>query len=69
MSEEKKTFYKTLNNIVATKRIDNEEIYIINNYISSLENIIEEARRYLINTNFDSDLPELLKILDEENKC
>ena len=47
MSEEKRTFYKTLNNIVATNRIDNEEAYIINNYVSGLDNIIKEAREYI----------------------
>ena len=49
MSEEKRTFYKTLNNIVATNRIDNEEAYIINNYVSGLENIIKEIRETLNN--------------------
>ena len=49
MREEKRTFYKTLNNIVATNRIDNEEAYIINNYVSGLENIIKEIRETLNN--------------------
>ena len=53
MSEKKKHFYKTLNNIVATNRVDNEEAYIINDYIGGLEmqlqqkeNIIKEVREF-----------------------
>lgn len=37
MNDVKATFYKTINTIVATDRIDNEEAYIINDYISRLE--------------------------------
>ena len=54
MSEKKKHFYKTLNNIVATNMVDNEEAYIINDYIGGLEmqlqqkeNIIKEVREYI----------------------
>lgn len=30
------------------------------------DNIIKEAREYLINTNYDSDLPKLMEILEKE---
>ena len=59
MSEKKKHFYKTLNNIVATNMVDNEEAYIINDYIGGLEmqlqqkeNIIKEVREYI--TSYES---------------
>ena len=74
MSEEKKIFYKTLNNIVATNRIDNEEAYIINNYVSGLENIIKEAREYVhwrLDDKQDmyiTQMRELLEILDKADK-
>ena len=73
MSEEKRTFYKTLNNIVATNRIDNEEAYIINNYVSGLENIIKEVREYIeryLKLNLEAfDTKDLLeKILEILNK-
>lgn len=82
MSEEKKIFCKTLNNIVATNRIDNEESYILNNYISCLEsalqqkeNIIKEVREYIEkhiaifkggDMLVDMNINELLEILDKE---
>lgn len=33
----KEKFYKTLNPLVSNNRIDNEDAYIINNYVSYLE--------------------------------
>ena len=77
MSEEKKIFYKTLNNIVATNRIDNEESYILNNYISCLEsalqqkeNIIKEVREYieehLEREYFDYDILEANTIYNRD---
>ena len=47
MSDTKQHFYKTLNAIVGTHRIDNEEAYIINDYISRLEATIKDEQEQL----------------------
>lgn len=41
----KTTFYKTLNTIVETDRVDNEEAYIINDYVSRLEATIKDDQQ------------------------
>ena len=51
MNDVKTTFYKTLNIIVGTNRVDNEEAYIINNYISRLEATIKDEQQEIERLN------------------
>lgn len=50
-NEIKATFYRTLNTIVETDRVDNEEEFIINNYVSRLEAIIKDEQQEILKLN------------------
>ena len=62
----KETFYKTLNAIVGAERLNDEEVYIINNYVSDLEyqnkqkdHIIFELEEWLDEIENDYKFSEL----------
>ena len=45
MNDVKTIFYETLNTIVGTNRVDNQEAYIINDYIGRLEATIKDEQQ------------------------
>lgn len=60
---------------LANQNLTSLQSAFLGQYINNLEgqlqqkdNIIKEAREYLINTNYDSDLPKLMEILDKDKQ-
>ena len=58
MNDVKTTFYKTLNTIVATNRVDNQEAYIINDYIGRLEATIKDEQQEIERLNKEKSILE-----------